>query len=96
MEVISNTSNNESKDNTSEILANMDKLPNSIKKKRRTNLKQLGQIAMKKTRLIIMVIMLVLFGGTTANLANAQVYLYYDPFEVADPDIEPTEEEEDL
>lgn len=49
---------------------------------------------MKKTRLIIMVIMLVLLGGTTVNLANAQVYLYYDPFEVADPDIEPTEEEE--
>lgn len=49
---------------------------------------------MKKTRLIIMVIMFVLLGGAAANVANAQVYLYYDPFEVADPDIEPTEGEE--
>ena len=48
---------------------------------------------MKKTLLIVMVIMSVLLGMTTSKQANAQVYLYYDPFEVADPDIEPMEEE---
>ena len=53
---------------------------------------------MKKLPLIVMFIMLVLFGRTTAYQANAQVYLYYDPFEVADPvvadpDIEPMEED---
>lgn len=47
---------------------------------------------MKKISLIVMFILLVLLGRTTLNQANAQVYLYYDPFEVADPDIEPLEE----